>query len=173
MRVVTDAQPQAQSLEVIAQDVFFLGGWAFVHPKQPRVLALLNEVGAAHVRCQHRLFNQAVSLVAHTGYDLFNPAALVAYDLRFGGLEVHRTTHRARCQQGFVNVLQVHQVGHALFALGGFRPAGVGQNRRHFGVSETRMAVHDRRVELVGMHVALGIDQHVTDHAQTVDIGVQ
>ena len=35
------------------------------------------------------------------------------------------------------------------------------------------MAVHDPGVELVGMHLALGRDQHVADHAQAIHIGVQ
>ena len=35
------------------------------------------------------------------------------------------------------------------------------------------MAVHHRRIELIGMDLALGGDQHVADHAQAVYIGVE
>ena len=125
VRVIADAHAQAQGLEVIAQDVFFLGCGAFVHAEQARVLALLNEVGAADIGRQHGLFDQAVRFVAHTRDNFFYAATLVANDLCFGGLEVHGTAHRTRSQQRFVNVLQVHQVGDALLALGRFWPARV------------------------------------------------
>ena len=51
--------------------------------------------------------------------------------------------------------------------------AGVGENGRHLRVGETGMAVHDGRIELVGVQFALGGDQHVTDHAQAIHLGVQ
>jgi len=111
--------------------------------------------------------------VAHARHDLFNAPAFVAHDLSFSGPKIHRTTHRTRGQQRLVHVLQIHQVSHALFAFGRFRPTCVGQNRRHFGVSKTSMAVHHCRVKLVSVHIALGIDQHVAHHAQTVHIRVQ
>ena len=173
VRIIADAQANAHGLEVIAQDVFFLGRRSFVHPEQAGVLTLLNEVCTAHVRRQHRFFNQAVRFVAYAGHDFFNAPALIADDLGFGGFKVHCTTHGTRSQQGFVHVLQIHQVGHALLALGRFRAACVSQNRRHLGVGKARMAVHDRWVKLIGMDFALGIDQHVAHHAQAVHIGVE
>ena len=93
--VVADAQPQAQCLEVVAQDVFFLGRRAFVDPEQTGVFALLNEIGTADVGRQHGFFDQAVGFVAHTRHDFFNPTVLIADDLGFSGFKVHRTTHRA------------------------------------------------------------------------------
>ena len=93
-RVVADGQPHADGLEVAAQDVLLLGRRAFVHAEQARVLALLDEVGAADVGRQHGLLDQPVRVVAHARHDLLDAAVLVADDLRFGGLEVHRAALR-------------------------------------------------------------------------------
>ncbi len=69
--------------------------------------------------------------------------------------------------------MQVQQVRHQRLALGRFRAARVGQDGCDFGVGETRVAEHHRRVKLVGVDFAFGVDQHVADHAQALDVRVQ
>jgi len=137
------------------------------------MLALLDEVGAANVGGQHGLFDQFVRIVAHTRHDLLDAAAFIAHDLGFGGFKVHRTAHLARCQQGPIHIVQVQQVLHTVLAAYRLRSPGVGQDRCHFGVGETRMAVHDGWIELVGMDIALGRDQHVADHAQAIHVRIE
>ena len=51
--------------------------------------------------------------------------------------------------------------------------SGVRQDRRDFGIGHAGMAVHHRRIELVGVDVAVRRDQHVAHHAQAFDTGVQ
>ena len=79
----------------------------------------------------------------------------------------------ARLQQSAVDIVQVQQIVNALLALGGFRAAGVGQNRRHLGVGEAGVAEHHGRIELVGADVAVLGHQHVADHAQALHVRVQ
>ena len=105
--VVADRQPQAQGLEVVGQGFAFLGGRALMHPKQSGMLALQYKVRAAHIGGQHGLFDQTVSLGAHTGNDFFNPPAVVTHNLGFGGFKVHRTPHLPGLQQSSVNIVQV------------------------------------------------------------------
>ena len=94
VRIIAQAHVQAQGLEIIAQNVFFLGRRTFVHAEQARMLALLDEVRAAHVGSQHRLFNQAVRFVAHTRHDFLNASIFIANNLGFCGFKVHRPPHR-------------------------------------------------------------------------------
>ena len=144
-----------------------------MHPKQRRVFALQNEVSAAHIGRQHGFFNQSVRFGAHTRHNFLNAPVFIANNLGFGGFKVHRTTLQTRLQQAAVNIMQVHQVGHTVFVLGSLWPPGVGQNRRHIGVGESRMAVHHRLVKLVGIDLPFCVDHHVADHAQSVYAGVQ
>ena len=69
--------------------------------------------------------------------------------------------------------MQVLKILHARLALRRLGPARVRQDRGHLGVGEASMAVHHRRVELVGVHVTVGRDQHVADHAQAIHVGVE
>ena len=172
-RVVADGHAQARGAQVVGQQIAFFGRGAFMHPEHAGVLALQNEVGAAHIGNQHGLFNQTVGLVAHAGHDFFDAPTVVADDLGFGGLEVNRTARLARLQQNTVDLMQVQQMGHQVFAACGFGASGVGQNGRHFGVGEAGVTEHHRRVKLVGVDLALSVDQHVGHHAQALHFGVQ
>ena len=69
--------------------------------------------------------------------------------------------------------MQVEQIGHAVFALGGFCTLGVGQNGRYFGVGKSRVAPHHGWVKLVGRHLAVAGNEHVAHHAQALHLGVQ
>ena len=93
--IVTDRQPQARDFEVVAQNLFFLGRGALMDPKQAGMLALGNEVRAAHIGRQHGLFNQLVGVIAGARHDLLDTPALITNDLRFNGLEVHCTAAHA------------------------------------------------------------------------------
>ena len=84
------ADAQAQGFDVSAQGFEFFRRRAFVHAKQTRVFALHDEVRAAHIGCQHGLFNQAVRHIARARHDLFDAAVFVTQDLRLGGFKVHR-----------------------------------------------------------------------------------
>ena len=172
-RVVSDRHAQAERLEVIAQHVFLFGRRALVYAEQAHMLAASNEVGRADVGGQHGLFDQAVSHVACTRHDFFDAPGFVANNLRLGGFKIDRAANAALFQQRLVHIVQIKQMRHQRLALRGLRPARVGQNGSDLGVGKTCLAEHHRRVELVGMHLALGVDQHVADHAQALDIRVQ
>ena len=171
--LIAHAQAHAQRLQVGAQQLHLLGRGPLVHAVQAHVLAQADEVGAAHVGRQHALFDQAVRVVARARHDLLDVAGLVAHDLRLDGVEVDRAAPLPRAQQGAVHLVQVQQVGHARAPLRGLGPARVGQDGRHLGVGQARVAVHHRRVQLVGMHLALRGDQHVAHHAQALHLGVE
>ena len=171
--LVAHRHAHTQRLQIGTQNVDLLRRRAIVHAEQARMLGLPDEVRAADVGRQHRLFDQTVRLIAHARHDLFDAAVLVADDLRFGGLEIHRATLAARAQQRGVDAMQIQQILHAILALGGLGATRVRQNRRHFRIGEARMAEHHRRVELVGVNLAVRGDQHVADHAQTLHFRVQ
>src|SRR3989344_4236786 len=172
-RVVADRHAHGHGLEVVAQDFLLLGRGALVHTEQAGLSALGDKVSAAHVGGQHGLFDEFVCIVAGARHDLFNAAVFVADDLCFGGLEVHSAARLARDEQRTVHVMQVEQVLDAVLALAGFRAARIGQDGCDLGVREARVAEHNGRVELVRMHLALGGDQHVADHAQALHLGVE
>ena len=171
--VVADAQTQAQRTEVVLQQRFLLGCGALVHAVQRRVLVGCDEVGRADIGRQHGFFDQLVGFIAGARNDLFNAPVVIANNLRLGGFEVHRAALGTLFQQRAVNVVQVDQIADAVFAALRFGPACVGQNRCHFGVSEARMRANDRGEKLVGRDLAVGSDQHVTHHRQTVLVWVQ
>ena len=171
--VVANRDTNAKSLEIVAQDLLLFHRRLVVHAVQAQLPALLGEVSSADVGSQHGLFNQLVGFIARARNDFFNAATVVRNDLSLYGFKVHRAACLARLQQGLVGAVQVQQVVDPVLALGGFRSACVGQNGGHFGIGEARMAVHDSRVELVGVNFASGRDQHVADHAQTIDIRIQ
>ena len=137
------------------------------------MLALADELGAAHVGRQHGLFNQTVRFVAGAGHNFFNSASFVAQNLSFGGFKVHCPSPRPCRQQGAVHVRQINQVFHQRLAPLRLWAMGVGQNGSHFGVGEAGMAVHHRRVKLVRRHLAFMRHKHVTHHAQALHIGVE
>ena len=89
-RVVADAQADARSLEVAAQNLLLLGRGAFVHAVQAGVLALQDEIGAAHVGGQHGFFNQLVRIVAGARDDFLDAAALVTDDLSLYCFKIDR-----------------------------------------------------------------------------------
>ena len=140
---------------------------------KPCVFALQNEVGAAYIGCQHGLFDQLVRVVAGTGDDLLDAATFIADDLRLDGFKIDRAALVARCQESAVDIMQIEQIGYAVFAPCRFRPLGVGQYCRDFVVSKARVAEHHRRVKLVGRNLAASRHKHVAHHAQALDIGVQ
>ena len=165
---VADIESNAHGFEVGPKRLHFLGCGAFVHPKQPRVLALRNKVRAAQIGRQHRLFNQLVRHVAGARHDLFNAAVLVAHDLRLGGLKVHRATALARLEQRLVHTVQIEQIPHQGFAFLRFRSPRIAQNGRDLVVGESRMAPHHRRIELVGADLAIKRHEHIAHHAQAL-----
>ncbi len=173
LRLLRQGLRHAQRLEVLAQGFELFGRGALVHPVQPPLLALGDELGRAHIGRQHGLFDQLVRLVAHARHDAFDAPAFVANDLRLDGLEIHRTTALARRQQRPINLVQVQQVRHQGGALLRLRAAGALQNRRHFGVGQAGVAEHHGREELVGVHLALGVDEHVAHQAQALDLRVE
>ena len=144
-----------------------------MHTEKARLPPLGDEVCAADVGGQHGLLNQAVRLGARARHDLLDAAVVVADDLCLRGLEVHRTTLLARCQQRPVHVGQVDQVLHALLTPLCLWATRIGQDGRHLGIGEARMAVHDGGVKLVGRDFALAADQHVADHAQAINLWVE
>ncbi len=137
------------------------------------MLAGGDEFGGADIGRQHRFLDQLVRLGARARHDLLDAAALVADDLRFGGLEVHRAPLRALLEQGAVGLVQVQQVRHDLRPLVRLGAAGIGQHGRHLGVRQPRMRVDHRGVELVGIDAAVAVHDHVADHRQAVLPGVQ
>ena len=154
-RIVADAQAHASCLQVVRQRFPFLRCGAFVHAVQARMFTLQNEICAADVGRQHRLFNQFVGIVAGSGDDFFDAPTVVTNNLRLCGFKIHGAPAVARFQQRAIHIVQVDQVRHAILATRGLRPFGVGQNGRYFGVGETGMAPHHGGVELVGTDLAV------------------
>ncbi len=111
--------------------------------------------------------------VAGTRNNFFNASSVVTDNLCLGGFEIHRTSHAALFEKSLVHVMQVEQVRHERLALSSLRSPCVGQNSRDFRVRKTCMAEHHGRVKLIGVNLTLGVDQHVTHHAQPLDIGVE
>src|SRR6218665_4947 len=134
LALIADRQAHRHGLEVVAQEHLLFRRGAFVHAKQPGLAALDDEIGAADIGRQHRLFDQPVRIVADARHDLFDAPVLVADDLRLGGLEIHRPALAPGQQQRVVDIVQVQQILDPLLALGGFRPARVGQNGGDLGV---------------------------------------
>ena len=171
--VVADRHAHRHGLEIPAQDFLLLRRGALVYTEQAGLPALLNEVRAADVGRQHRLFDQLVRIVARAGHDLLDTAIFITHDLGFGGFKIHRTTLLARHLQRAVHVVQVEQIFHAILALAGLRATRVRQDGCHLGVCEPRVAVHHGGIELVRVHLPLGRDQHVAHHAQSLHLGVE
>jgi hypothetical protein len=132
-----------------------------------------DEVGRADVGREHRLLDQPVRLVARARHDLLDPAVLVADDLGLGGLEVDRAAFQPGLQQRPIGVVQVEQVRHERRATRRFGAARVGQDGGDLGVGEARRRADHRREELVRLDLPVMADQHVADHRQPVDLGVQ
>ena len=170
---IAHAHGHAHGAQVVAQHLDFFGGGPLVHTVQTGALAASDEIGCTDVGRQHGLFDELVGLVAHPGDDLLDATVLVADDLGFDRVEIDGSAGLACVQQRLVCAVQVEQVVDALGEPTRLDAAGVGENGRHLRVGETGMAVHDGRIELVGVQFALGGDQHVTDHAQAIHLGVQ
>ncbi len=169
----TNAQPQAQRLQVVAQGAALLGCRALVHPVKRWVLATHDEVGRADVGRQHALLDEPMGIGAHTRDDARDAPVLVANDLGFGGFKIHGATAGTSLQQSAVHLVQVQQMRHQRSAALSFGTARVAQDGRYFGVGQARMRIDDRREELVGMQLTFGCDQHVADHRQSLDLGVE
>src|SRR2546429_4424113 len=58
--------------------------------------------------------------------------------------------------------MKIEQVTHALRAPGSLRATRIGQDGRHLGIGEARMAVHHRRIELIGMDLARS-EEHTSE----------
>ena len=172
-RVIADRQAHAHGLEVAPQNFFLFRRGAFMHAEQARMFALGDVVGTAHIGGQHRLFNHPVGHVAGTRYDLFNTPVFIAYDLCLGGFKVHRTPFEPGFGERLINTMQIQQIFHPLLALQGFWAARIAQNGSDFGVGKARVAPHQCGVELVGVHLAILGDEHVTHHAQALHLGIE
>ena len=133
----------------------------------------LDEAGRTLVGREHGFFDELVRLVACARHDLLDAAVVVADDLRLGGLRLVRAARGARLQQRAVDLVQVQQVRHQLLALLRLGTARIGEDRRDFRVREARMRVDDGREELVGVHLAGGVDHHVAHHREAVLVGIQ
>ena len=168
-----DLHADAYGLEVVAQYFNFFRRRPFVHPKQRSVFAVHDVVGAANVGGQHGLFNQTVRFVAYARDDFFNSSAFIANNLCFGGFKIHGAALLTRLEQSPVDIVQIEQIIHARLVLERLRPACVGQNSGDIGVGETRMAVHDSFIKLVGKHLAIHTDHHVAHHAQAIHMGIE
>ena len=170
---VADALHHAHGLEVVAQCLELFGRGAFMNPEQSHVFALPDEVGRTHVGRQHGFFDELVGFVARARHDLFDAPCFITNDLGFGGFKIHRAAHLTRSQQRTVDLVQVQQVWHHAFSVLRLGTTGVGQNRRDLGVRQSRVTEHHRGIELIGVHIALGRDKHVADHAQALNTGVE
>ena len=144
-----------------------------MNPIKAGMFTLSNKVGTANVGRKHGLFNQLVGIITSAWHDFFNMPCFITDDLGLDRLEVDRAAALPGLEQGLVDIVQIEQVRDPLFALDGFRAAGIGQNRRHFGVGETCMAEHHRREKLVSRHFAILRHQHVTNHAQALNIRIE
>ena len=173
LRVVAQGHAHAQGTQHGLQRHALLRRGAFVHAEEARMFGVSNVLGRADVGRQHRLFDQPVRIGPHTRHDLLDAATVVADDLRLSGLEVHRTAFGALLEQGAVHLVQVQQVRQDVGTSAGLGATRVGQHGRHFGVREAGVRIDDRRVELVGVDAAVGGHEHVADHRQALDIGVQ
>ena len=171
--VVTDRQPEAGDLEVIAKNLDFFGRGALMNAEQTRVLALGNEVCAADIGRQHGLFNQLVRIVAGARHNFLYAPAFITNNLRLHRLKINRTPTHPRLEQGLVNIVQIQQIVHPGFAFDRLRAARVGQNGGHLVVSKARMAEHHGGVKLVGRYLAVFAHHHVAHHAQALDFRVQ
>ena len=104
-------------------------------------------------------------IVADARNDFFDAAVFVANDLRLYRFQIHCAAPFARAVQRLEHTVQMQQLIHARSVFAGLWPLGVGKDGCHLGVSKARMAVHYGRVELVGVDVAIGSDEHVAHHA--------
>ena len=173
LRAVADRKSQAQSAQIGLQRHALFGRWAFMNAEQRSVLGFGDVIGRADIGRQHRFFDQFVRFVAGARHDLFDAAVVITDDLRLGGVEVDRAADLALCQQGAVDLVQMHQMRHQGLALGRLRPMRVGKDRSHLGVGEPRMRANHGRVELKGRDFTRVADQHVADHRQPVFVGNQ
>ena len=173
MRVVADGLGNAHGLQIVAQNLLLLGRRALVHTEKASVFALLNEIGGTNIGRQHGFFDQLVGIIAGARDNFFNTPRLVADDLCLSGFKIYRTARLARQQQSTVYIVQIEQIGHQGFALHSFGAACVLQDRRNFGVGEACVAEHHSRIKLVCVHLTFGVDQHVANHAKSLNAWVQ
>ena len=173
LRRFADLHADTNGFEIVTQNFNFFRRRPFVHPKQRSVFAVHDVVGAANVGGQHGLFNQTVGFVANPGNNFFNSSAFIANNLCFSGFKIHGAALLTRLEQGPVDIVQIEQIIHARLVLERLRPACVGQNSGDIGVGETRMAVHDSFIKLVGEYFAIHANHHVAHHAQTIHMGIE
>ena len=171
--ILAEGESHANRFEVVFEQLAFFWRGSLVHAKEAWVFAAQNKVCTAKIGREHRFFNQSVGFISDAGDDFFNAPVFVTHNLRLGGFKVHRTAHLASLQERQIDIVQIDQVRHHLALGQGLGSTGVGQNCRHRRISHARFAVHDRRVKLVSVDLALGGDQHVTHHAQSVQVWVQ
>ena len=171
--LVAEVHAQPQRLELVLQRQPLFRRRTLVHTVQAGVLGGGDELRCAHIGRQHGLFDEAVSFVARARHDLLDTAVVVAHDLRLGGLEVDRATPGALLEQGPIDLVQVQQVGHQVRTALRLGPARVGQDGRHLGVGQPRMGADERRIELEGLHLAVGVHHHVAGQCQAFDFRVQ
>ena len=144
-----------------------------MHAIQTGPLVAGNEIGRAHVGGQHGLFNDSMCFVPDPRDDFFNPPGFVANNLGFSGFKIHRSPSLTGLQQSTEHILQVQQMRHQWLALRGFRSTRVAQDRGHLGVCQPRVAEHHSGVELISVNLPPCSYQHVTNHAQAFDLGVE
>ena len=128
-----------------------------------------NKVSTADVGSQHRLFDQAMRLCANSGNNLFNSTAVVTNDLGFGGFEINSTALLSAFKQASINIVKMDQVLYPVFVFSSLGASGVGENGGDIGIGETSMAVHHSLVKLIGKNLSVFINQHIADHAKTIN----
>ena len=173
VRLVTATQTIAEFGQKRAQFLELLRSGAFVHAIQRRLLARLEKLGSAHVRCEHAFLDQPMRVVAHFRHDALDLAVVVEDHARFGGLEIDRTAQRTRLEQEPEQLVEVLQVRQKRFHLPPLRFVALVQDGRNLVVGQARVRVHHGRVEAVGLDLPVRGKTHVAGHAQAFDMRYQ
>ena len=173
LRLIADGCRNGQRFEIGTQNLYLIWRWVVVHTKQRHLVVMQNEIGCTDIGHQHALFNESVRLRAYTRHDFLDAPRFIADDLCLHRIEIYGTTHFARAQQSGVHPMQMKQMRYQLSALGSLRAPGITQDGSHFGVREPCLTVHHGRIKLVRVQLPIFSDQHVADHAQTIDMRIQ
>ena len=112
-------------------------------------------------------------IVALDGNDVANLAGSIEYDFRFRGFKIDGAALFARFEKHFVQCIQTLQRLKQCCVLLGQIAFVIGQNRRDFGIGETGVGMHHRRIKFVTLDLAIHSDDHVARHAEAIHFGVQ
>ena len=148
-----------------------------MNPIQRRQLMFLEELGGGHVRAQHALFDDLVSIVPGNRDDLFNLAISIEDNLRFRGFEINRATLGPGLTKQLIQTIEVVQLRQHMGVLltQTITRLGIGifQHVAHLVIGKPGMTVHHRLIEAVTTDFAGSTDGHVGHHAQAIDTWIQ